>query len=107
MSVGGPWRAEVICSAAAKPGVKIAVIAVDRPATATREAPKSISTGRPLGRIRMLAGLMSRCRKPASCTCSRPSSIGFRIESISCGGSERCLRSRASSVSPGTSSITM
>ena len=29
MSVGGPCRADVICSAAAKPGVKIAVIAVD------------------------------------------------------------------------------
>jgi hypothetical protein len=45
--------------------VKIAVIAVVRPATAAREAPKSISVGLPSARRRTLAGLMSRCRKPA------------------------------------------
>ena len=63
----------------------MAVSAVLRPAIAAREAPKSIRVGLPASSSRMLAGLMSRCRKPALWTCSSPSSSGHRMRSISSG----------------------
>ena len=46
------------------------------PPSAWRAAPKSISTGLPSARMKMLSGLMSRCRKPVACTAARPSSSG-------------------------------
>src|SRR5476649_1941402 len=66
---------------------------------AAREAPKSIRVGRLSPSIRILAGLMSRCRKPASCTCARPSSSGGSRRSITGGGSGP-RKMRLSSVSP-------
>ena len=41
------------------------------PATACRAEPKSISTGLPSPRMTIFPGLISRCRKSASCTASQ------------------------------------
>ena len=49
------------------------------PATDCRAEPKSINTGLPSSRMTILPGLISRCRKSASCTASNPSSMGNSI----------------------------
>ena len=73
--------------------MKIAVIVVERPAMAARDAPKSISVGRPWSSTMMLAGLMSRCRKPMACTSSNPSSSG-KISRSTASGVSRWSRIR-------------
>ena len=57
-----------------------------RPSPRARRRSRSAS-GCPSASSRMLAGLMSRCRKPALWTCSSPSSSGHRMRSIVAGGS--------------------
>ena len=110
MSVQGPSCPSATCSSAAYPSV---YGASDRVCFATDcfAAPKSINTGRSSGlRIKTFAGLMSRCRSPARCTCIKPSASGTTTVSRSASSNGRPAASRRRSTSesgcPSTKSIT-
>ncbi|CAG7617337.1 hypothetical protein SBRY_120011 [Actinacidiphila bryophytorum] len=68
--------------------------------------PKSVSTGVPSPRSRMLPGLMSRCWIPAACAARRPASTP-RPSAAASSGRSGPAASRSWSDRPSTSSITI